>query len=174
MPVGMTRLCSPPLATPASNAPDSSSNVSDPSGQLSGRVDDVSTRSSNGLRDENIFISLQIKIDSIRRIVNLPAMGTLYRHGDVLIEEVETLPKNREKLQHTILAHGEVTGHSHRIREFAEADLYQTPKELYLHVRGASVSVVHEEHKPIALAGGYYRVWRQREYSPTEIRVVRD
>lgn len=101
-------------------------------------------------------------------------MGTLYRHGDVLLEEVEALPEIREKLPHAILAHGEVTGHSHRIREFAGADLYQTPTSLYLHVRSAFVSVVHEEHKPIALTGGYYRVWRQREYSPEEIRVVRD
>jgi hypothetical protein len=36
------------------------------------------------------------------------------------------------------------------------------------------VTVVHEEHRPITLTSGYYRVWRQREYSPEEIRVVRD
>jgi hypothetical protein len=101
-------------------------------------------------------------------------MGKLYRHGDVLIEEVKRLPDTREKLPHTILAHGEVTGHSHRIKESADADLYQTPTALYLHVRASEVSVVHEEHKTITLTSGYYRVWRQREYSPEEIRVVRD
>ena len=101
-------------------------------------------------------------------------MGKQYRHGDVLIEEVTALPKVREKLAHTMLARGEVTGHCHRIKESNDADLYSTPKELYLHVRGRSVSVIHEEHSAIALAGGYYRVWRQREYSPQEIRVVRD
>ncbi|MES2569802.1 MAG: hypothetical protein V4710_07060 [Verrucomicrobiota bacterium] len=101
-------------------------------------------------------------------------MGTLYRHGDVLIEEVEALPQVREKLPHATLAHGEVTGHSHRIKELTGVDLYQTPASLYLHVRSASVSVIHEEHKTITLTGGYYRVWRQREYSPEEIRVIRD
>jgi len=101
-------------------------------------------------------------------------MGKQFRHGDVLIEEVSALPKGREKLQHTILAHGEMTGHCHRIRESQEADLYNSPSGVYLHVRGAAVSVVHEEHAPIALPAGIYKVWRQREYSPKEIRVVRD
>ena len=102
------------------------------------------------------------------------AMKQQFRHGDVLIEEAAALPKVKEKLQHTILAHGEVTGHCHRIKESDDADLYSTPDGLYLHVRGNMVSVVHEEHTTITLTSGYYRVWRQREYSPQEIRVVRD
>ena len=101
-------------------------------------------------------------------------MGTQYRHGDVLIESVESLPAVREKLPHAILAHGEATGHCHRIKESDQADLYSTPNGFVLHVRGTSVSVVHEEHRPITLTTGFYRVWRQREYSPEEIRVVRD
>ena len=101
-------------------------------------------------------------------------MGRQYRHGDVLIEEANSLPKVREKLRHTILAHGEVTGHCHRIKESSEADLYATSEGFYLHVRATSVSVIHDEHTPITLTSGYYRVWRQREYSPREIRVVRD
>ena len=104
----------------------------------------------------------------------LQPMGKQYRHGDVLIEETSALPKSREKLQHSILAHGEVTGHCHRLKESSEADLYATPEGLYLHVRGRTVSVIHEEHSTITLTSGYYRVWRQREYSPQEIRVVRD
>ncbi len=91
-----------------------------------------------------------------------------------MIEQVDGLPAKREKLPHSVLAHGEVTGHCHRIKEHGEADLYQTPTSLYLHVRGPAVSVVHEEHATITLSSGYYRVWRQREYSPQEIRIVRD
>jgi len=101
-------------------------------------------------------------------------MGNQYRHGDVLIEAVDSLPKVREKLPHTILAHGEVTGHCHRIKESGEADLYATSQGFYLHVRGASVSVVHEEHTTVTLTREDYRVWGEREYSPQEIRVVRD
>lgn len=91
-----------------------------------------------------------------------------------MIEEAPGLPLGREKLSHTILAHGEVTGHSHRIKEFADADLYLAAGTLYLHVRAPAVTVIHEEHHPITLTSGYYRVWRQREYSPQEIRIVRD
>lgn len=101
-------------------------------------------------------------------------MGKQYRHGDVLIEQVDALPKVREKLPHTILAHGEATGHCHRIKESSDADLYVGSDGFYLHVRGPAVSVVHEEHTPITLTTGYYRVWRQREYSPEEVRIVRD
>ena len=101
-------------------------------------------------------------------------MGNQYRHGDVIIEQVKELPDKRQKLQHTVLAHGEVTGHCHRIQESDDADLYQTAKGLFLHVRGTSVTVTHEEHRPITLTTGYYHVWRQREYSPEQIRVVRD
>ena len=101
-------------------------------------------------------------------------MRNQYRHGDVLIEQADALPKVREKLPHSILAHGEVTGHCHRIQESDDADLYSTSGGLFLHVRGPKVSIVHEEHTTITLTSGFYRVWRQREYSPEAIRPVRD
>ena len=98
----------------------------------------------------------------------------LYRHGDVLIAPVDEIPQTRRKLQHTILAHGEVTGHSHRIEDNKSADLFESPTELFLHVKAKEATVIHEEHAPIVLPQGYYRVWRQREYSPEEIRIIRD
>ena len=98
----------------------------------------------------------------------------LYRHGDVLIEKVKKVPPTKRKLKHTILAHGEVTGHSHRIENPKSATLFETPKDLFLEVTGEEARVIHEEHGPIVLPAGYYRVWRQREYSPTEIRTIRD
>ncbi|MBN1909120.1 MAG: hypothetical protein JW818_05220 [Pirellulales bacterium] len=97
-----------------------------------------------------------------------------YRHGDVMIEKVQSLPSRKRKARHTILAHGEITGHSHRIQEQGHASLYETPSGFYLHVTKEPATVVHEEHDPIALGKGYYRIWRQREYSPEEIRVIRD
>lgn len=94
----------------------------------------------------------------------------LFRHGDVLIQQVAQLPAPLEKLQHHILAHGEVTGHCHRVEQ---GELYLGPDGLFLKV-SEPTQVVHEEHAPIPLRPGFYRVWRQREYSPQEIRVVRD
>ena len=97
-----------------------------------------------------------------------------YRHGDVMIELVKSMPSKKRKLTHTVLAHGEVTGHSHQIKERGDSTLFETPEGLYLHVTADAVTVVHEEHADIRLDQGMYRVWRQREYSPEEIRIIRD
>ena len=91
-----------------------------------------------------------------------------------MIQRVEALPEQKRKLPHTILAHGEVTGHSHRIKEQDQADVYDTPEGLFLFVSKEGATVIHEEHAAIPLKAGCYRVWRQREYSPEEIRTIRD
>lgn len=96
------------------------------------------------------------------------------RHGDVMLETVEQIPENNRKVNHTILAHGEITGHSHRIMEKGAATLFETPQGLFLEVVEEPATLVHEEHQPISLKVGIYRVWRQREYSPEEIRIIRD
>lgn len=98
----------------------------------------------------------------------------LYRHGDVLIQSVRSLPTNVKKKRHVVLAEGEITGHSHRIKERGAAMLFRSQKGLYLRVEAASATVVHEEHDPIELPKGLYRVWRQREYTPERIITVRD
>ena len=97
-----------------------------------------------------------------------------YRHGDVLVESVKKLPEVRRKAPHTILAQGELTGHCHRIAERSAAVLYDTPDGMFLHVTADVATLVHDEHDAISLASGFYRVWRQREYSPEEIRIIRD
>ncbi len=97
-----------------------------------------------------------------------------FRHGDVMVEEVAMLPDVRRKAQHTILAHGELTGHCHRIAEAGAAVLYDTPDGMFLHVTADAATLVHDEHDSITLTSGFYRVWRQREYSPEEIRIIRD
>lgn len=99
----------------------------------------------------------------------------LFRHGDVLIQRIEGAVSGRgKKLPHRVLALGEVTGHAHRVQESAGALLYRLGPDLLLEVTADAVTVVHEEHAPIRLERGAYRVWRQREYSPEEIRVIRD
>ncbi len=97
-----------------------------------------------------------------------------FRHGDVMIQQIERLPETADPLQQLILAHGELTGHSHRVAPSSGARLYRSPQGLFLEIRSEGVGVVHEEHGRISLPQGIYRVWRQREYSPEEIRIVRD
>jgi hypothetical protein len=98
----------------------------------------------------------------------------LYRHGDLLVQSVRKLPRNARQLQHLVLAEGELTGHSHRIAERDAAVLFEAGAGMFLHVTGPRASLVHQEHGPIELKRGIYRVWRQREYSPHEVRVVQD
>lgn len=98
----------------------------------------------------------------------------LYRHGDVLVAQVDAIPAEAVKRPHLVLAEGEVTGHSHRIAEPGVAELYQTGPQIFLRVLADTATLIHQEHGPIELPRGDYRVWRQREYSPREILVVRD
>lgn len=98
----------------------------------------------------------------------------LFRHGDVLIEKVASIPKEAKRLRHRTLAHGELTGHSHQIQEKSQVALWQAGRELFLQIEAKHATVVHQEHAAIEIPQGTYRVWRQREYTPERIVVVRD
>ena len=98
----------------------------------------------------------------------------LYRHGDVLVRKVDAIPAQAKKRPHLTLAEGEITGHCHRIAEKDAARLHEVAGERFLEVYGDEATLIHEEHGPITLTQGCYRVWQQREYSPQEIRTVRD
>ncbi len=98
----------------------------------------------------------------------------LWRHGDVMIAVVAALPEQALPRPGAILARGEITGHAHRIEAPGTADLWEVNGELYLNVTADVAHVVHEEHRPIALPRGIYRVWMQREYTPQAIRSVSD
>lgn len=105
----------------------------------------------------------------------------LYRQGDVVImklgkkEKVPasavTIPKDND---FTILAYGESTGHSHRM-EGDHVHLLSTDPENEERVRYLIVDeevdmdgavLVHDEHDPIEIPPGNYKVIRQREYEP--------
>ncbi len=98
----------------------------------------------------------------------------MWRHGDVLIASVQTIPADARQRRDVTLARGEVTGHSHRVEAPDTADLWQIDGQLFLRVVADSARIVHDEHKAITLPRGVYQVWMQREYSPEAIRPVRD
>lgn len=100
--------------------------------------------------------------------------NALYRHGDVLIRRIVAIPKDAQKRVGAILAHGEVTGHSHRIQPSNAIQLWVHSNELFLEVQQTGATLVHEEHRPIELPQGIYRVWRQREYRPDAYVEVED
>jgi len=98
----------------------------------------------------------------------------MWRQGDVFIQACPQVPPEAKKLPHCILAKGELTGHAHRVEESGAAVLFEFGGSQYLDVKAAQATVAHEEHGPIVLPRGTYRVWIQREYSPEEIRRVVD
>lgn len=102
------------------------------------------------------------------------------RQGDVLIEAVDALPSELEAVKReggrVILAHGELTGHAHAIKD-KRATLFRDPKlnEMFMLVDGdRPVALKHDEHDTIDVPPGRYKVTRQREYSPEAIRNVAD
>lgn len=111
-----------------------------------------------------------------------------YRQGDVLIECVGNTPEpdTAKRMLSVILAEGEVTGHHHKL-ELDQADWWKGDSKTEFmsltHWRDGRdqffaaevpATVTHQEHNKIDLPAGTYRVIRQREYSPEEIRNVAD
>jgi hypothetical protein len=100
----------------------------------------------------------------------------MWRQGDIFFTKLPGVPEEAKSrpLPHVTLAHGELTGHSHRIEDPSTATLFAGPDCFYLEVFGDGARVVHDEHGPIWLDCGCYRVWRQREYTPQRIVTVVD
>lgn len=109
----------------------------------------------------------------------------MFRQGDVLIQRVgdddflnhndkdEIKPEVRAGRTEVVLAHGEVTGHAHAIPAHAARLFAIGVGVALLKVREAT-ELRHEEHSPIPLEPGSYRVIRQREYQPDRTQFVAD
>lgn len=121
----------------------------------------------------------------------------LFRHGDVLIEQIEAMPDGQETLVTELtLALGEATGHHHTV--YAErqrkADVctelsvesvnaaiaairYKVKDGIKYFKVESPVELRHQEHDTITLPPGCYRVRDlEREYDPFEKKMnqVRD
>lgn len=100
----------------------------------------------------------------------------MLRQGDVLLVPVRSIPKGA-KVQRTtgqiVLAHGEVTGHAHTVDARMAKVSLDEGGVMFLTVEELT-EVRHQEHAPVTLSPGTYKVVRQREYSPTELRNVAD
>mgnify|MGYP001580266272 CR=1 FL=1 len=100
-----------------------------------------------------------------------------YRQGDVFLEQVEVLPDGAVDVApengRLVLAHGEATGHAHTLA-MSDGAYYAKGAERFLRIVREEAFLRHEEHAPIGVPPGLYRVRRQREYTPEEIRTVLD
>ena len=100
----------------------------------------------------------------------------LYRQGDVAVVSVAGIPAAATKLRASkgrhVLAEGEVTGHAHAVSA-RDVEMFEAGGERFLQVN-AETTIGHEEHAPITLQPGAYRIVHQVEYTPAEIRRVVD
>ena len=109
-------------------------------------------------------------------------MTRLCAQGDILIERVEDNATARPAIRSVdagavILAEGEATGHHHRL--LGSVTMYRDdalardiPPGLYVahvEVTSPTARLEHEEHAPIVLDEGTYRVRRQRQLEPGDI-----
>jgi hypothetical protein len=92
----------------------------------------------------------------------------MIRQGDVLLIAVEKIPGNSELLardarNRVVLALGEATGHVHALHESGVQMLRAANSDEFLRVTETAL-LRHEEHTPISVPPGLYRVVRQREF----------
>lgn len=96
-------------------------------------------------------------------------MTVQYRQGDVLIVAVEGVCRGtvvpRDDRGRIVLAEGEATGHAHAVLD-ERAELFRLGLDRFLTVSAPEgVDLTHEQHAPIRLPEGTYRVVRQGEFT---------
>ena len=97
----------------------------------------------------------------------------IYRQGDILIEEIKSLPKNLKLKKDNILVHSDSTKHDHTLKS---GKVYQDKKgNLFLDVSKKTQIIHTMDHKPINLPKGKYQLVRQVEYLMKDmVKVVID
>ncbi len=100
----------------------------------------------------------------------------IYRQGDVLIvaAEIPAGTKLARRGKRIRVAEGEATGHAHVLEPTEDATVLVDVDVESVRIMGANGLLVHDEHTAIEIPEGDYRVVRQREYAPEEIRFVAD
>ena len=95
-----------------------------------------------------------------------------FRHGDLLIEQIDQIPQDVKLVSSNIILEGTLTGHAHRLNG---GQIFGKEGTVYLSVP-ESGTLTHEEHNTINLPAGNYIVIRQREFDPFEeaVRYVQD
>lgn len=103
------------------------------------------------------------------------------QQGDVLLMQVDSLPVGgisaalSPRNGRYILADGESTGHAHAVPAIAGVLLFQFQKDMFLKT-DVEIQITHEEHQPVMVDPGIWRVGRVVEVDPfeNEIRQIMD
>lgn len=89
-------------------------------------------------------------------------MKKMWQQGDVLMFDGAVIPVGAQKVDHLRLADGEMTGHAH-VACGEGVELLEHDGVLYLSAPNGA-EVTHEEHRPVTIPAGAYRVGRVQEY----------
>jgi hypothetical protein len=95
------------------------------------------------------------------------------RQGDILFIPVTKIPENAKKLNHGVIAEGEITGHKHQIAPGSNASLLMENEQSYIEA-SEETNIVHEEHNTVKLEPGNWEVRRQKTYEPKGWQRVED
>lgn len=102
--------------------------------------------------------------------VKFKKIGDEGLHGDVIISKIDMTSEFGEWpiVKDHCLAYGEATGHAHKLFD-GEFELREDPKTKTRHLRVVKECFLrHQEHNPVAIPPGEYRIGIQREYDPFE------
>ena len=88
----------------------------------------------------------------------------LYRHGDLLIRQIDKIPESATQLSTNIIAHGE-NGNTHKIQGGSH-QVYETPDKQILFEAKQDLTLKHQEHNMLKISKGNYVVVHEREYNP--------
>ena len=90
----------------------------------------------------------------------------VFRHGDLLIKEVSSIPNTAVPLSTNIIAEGEKTGHNHELKGSHQV-FEMLDKQLYFEAK-QDVILKHPDHNTLEIPKGHYIVEHQRRYDPFE------
>lgn len=95
-----------------------------------------------------------------------------YEQGDVLLFPIESLPEGLKKQEDRVLQYGERTNHKHQFHDTCVVVYSAEDGTRYVNVPKDS-PLTHEEHNPVMVPNGLYRMDLVREYDYDRNEVTR-
>ncbi len=102
-----------------------------------------------------------------------------WRQGDIYFVKLDQSPDfdDAKPVKTGVIAHGEQTGHMHRVSNASLADgalLTMLGPSMYLRSPETGATIVHDEHGALELPVGVFAVVNQQEFDGLQWRTVLD
>ena len=88
----------------------------------------------------------------------------LFRHGDLLIRKVSSIPKTAIPISGNVIGQGERPGHNHELK--GEKQIFETFDHQKYFEAKQDVILKHPDHNTLVIPSGYYIIDQQRRYDP--------